>query len=198
MGSPGWAIGGAMAIGLAESLISNSKMRKGMEIIKIATKMQLRLKNLGVFFKISEIFGSHRASPLEWRASKPVVNHGESRGGSESTQPIYIYDNSDFLVIKTGGMELAIRWTFVESYELLIDEYKEIGVPKITIEKFELDKYQITFDGDKYHFRRYSYDKVESAINFARNQLSKEAKDAENFAKAKLIQDSGFDWNEII
>lgn len=72
-GSPEWALGGALALGFVESLISNSKMKKGMEILKDAAAKQVKLRELGSFITISDINGIHRPTPSEWNANKAGV-----------------------------------------------------------------------------------------------------------------------------
>jgi hypothetical protein len=69
-GSPGWVIGGAAALGFVESLISNSKMKKGLEILKDAAVKHEQLKAKGTFFGVSEIDGVARPNPATWKATQ--------------------------------------------------------------------------------------------------------------------------------
>jgi hypothetical protein len=144
-GSPGWAIGGAAILGFAESLISNSKMKNGLNILKeVAAKVE-ELKSKGVFFDIAVIRGIHWARPGDWRAVqvrqseiarssaesigtyagkfiRAVVKDTDIETNLETVKTDrhgFICDDNDFINFEVGGEPVAVRWATVERYELV-------------------------------------------------------------------------------
>lgn len=141
-GSPGWVIGGAAVLGFAESLVSNSKMKKGFNILKEAAVKLEQLKTKGVFFNVSAIEGIDRACPGDWRASqvsqfeidlKPMgfMQKGEiirrynisrnqiSDGTATVTGTVgFVHNDDDFVRFEVQGEQVAVRWTCIERYRL--------------------------------------------------------------------------------
>lgn len=139
-GSPGWVIGGAAALGAVESLISNSKMKKGLELLKEAAEKYEKLKATGVLFGVSLINGIDSPNPAKWRASHvsrlqidlnslgflekaEVIRRYEiSRGlitngiATVVKSTGYIHDEEEFVWVEVDGHPTALRWSFVESY----------------------------------------------------------------------------------
>jgi hypothetical protein len=140
-GSPGWAIGGAAILGIAESLVSNSKMKKGLAILKeVALKME-QLKSNYALVAIADIRGIHLAQPGEWRATDTRHVEIETRqpGATEyvgrflraaikntDIEPFrevesvghhYVHDDSEFVNCEVNGALVAVRWSLVERYQ---------------------------------------------------------------------------------
>jgi hypothetical protein len=142
-GSAGWVMGGAFAIGLIESLITNSKAKKGIELVReAATKYEL-LKQTGVMFDVSAISGLEEPSPDQWTCtikSEKVVEMDartkfgklelmerynlsslQIQGGQArfEVSDVFIHNGDAFVRIDIEGQLTAIRWESVENYCLL-------------------------------------------------------------------------------
>ena len=186
-GSPGWAIGGAVALGLVESAISDSKIKKGLEMLKEAALIQEKLKNMGKLFSISLIDGIADPTPTRWRSPfvsqlqetlNEVVNkHHNPHGYGVVAQKArliqqflqddlnYIYNEEEFVRVEVDGQLMSIRWSFVECYYLADSD---ITTPQSTtiVEHTLLNNLGITFDGEKYVFMEYRYDNPDDAIRY--------------------------------
>ncbi len=141
-GASGWMIGGAAAIGFVDSLLPNSKMKKGLEFLKEAAIRHEQNKSKGVFFDVPSIDGIDRPNPAAWRATqvsqfqidlhpmdllekgRVIQRYGISRdqvrdGIATVTGPIrYVYDEDEFVWIEIKGQATAVRWSAVECYQL--------------------------------------------------------------------------------
>ncbi len=146
-GSPGWVIGGATLLGLAESFISNSKMKEGIEFLKQAVVKQEQLNTRGRYFAISEIAGIHRPNPATWKANQVAdfqvdlnplgfIEKGQavqqynisrkqiSDGIASVTAPIgFIHNDDEFVWVEVEGQSMAVRWASVDCYQ--ISSWKE-------------------------------------------------------------------------
>jgi hypothetical protein len=142
-GSPGWVIGGAAALGFVESLISNSKVKKGLELLKTAAEKHENLKTKGAFFPISSIDGIDRPNPSNWRATqvsqfqidlnpmgilekgRVIQRYKISReqitdGIATVTAPMeHIHNEDEFVWVEVDAQPTAVRWNFVETYRLV-------------------------------------------------------------------------------
>jgi len=142
LGSPGWVMGGATALGVVESLISNSKIKKGLELLKEAAEKHETLKTQGVFFAISSIDGIDQPNPANWRAAhvsqfqidlnpmgllekgRAIQRYEISRdqitnGIAKVTAPMgYLHNEDEFVWVEVDDQSTAVRWNFVECYRL--------------------------------------------------------------------------------
>ena len=140
-GSPSWALGGAAALGIVESLISGSKMKKGLELLKQAADKYERLKTKGMFHAVSLIDRIDRPSPAYWRAfhtgefqldlqslgwseRERVIQQYKiskaqiDRGIATVTAPrAFIHNEDEFVWVEVDSQPIAVRWNFVECYE---------------------------------------------------------------------------------
>jgi|GEM_PF-2854878 len=110
-GSPEWAIGGAAALGLVESLISNAKTKKGLETLNEAARMQAKMRSMGVFFEIHSISGNWQHDPYAWRAFQPAED-------ADSVPTSFIHSGDEFIWVEIAELPTAIRWSSVLSYQL--------------------------------------------------------------------------------
>ena len=140
LGSPGWVIGGAAALGAIESIVSSGKRKKGLVLLRDASMKYQALKNRGTFFAVSEIDGINLASPSAWTITAEgsfqldlsimgLLEKGEaiSRYGIKRTDidsgiakvngsVRYVQLEEDFIWIRTSQGPQAIRWSLIESY----------------------------------------------------------------------------------
>ncbi len=141
-GSPGWVVGGAAALGFVESLISNSKMKKGLELLKEAAIKQEQLRAKGSFFDISAIEGISRPNPAAWRATQVtefqidlnpmgLIEKGQTiqrydisrkqiaNGIATLTGPVgFVHSEDEFVQIEVEDRPVAVRWSSVEHYQV--------------------------------------------------------------------------------
>jgi hypothetical protein len=110
-GSPEWAIGGAAALGLIESLVSNAKAKQGLKTLSEAAQAQARMKTLGVFFDIHAIAGIWQPDPSAWRAA-------HESGDPAPDTVAYIHSGDEFIWVESEGQPNAVRWASVECYHL--------------------------------------------------------------------------------
>ena len=148
LGSPAWVAGGAALLGVIEGLISNSKSKSGIALLKDAALKYERTKAKGLFFPISEIQGISEPTPLHWIAravaelridlrslgfmekakmmqqynlTRDNISDGVAWAKSEVN---YVQLDSDFLCIEVNKSSLWIRWSSVACYQV-----KDLGVP---------------------------------------------------------------------
>ena len=142
-GSPGWVIGGAAALGFVESLISNSKMKKGLELLKNAAQQFEQIRARGSFFSISAVDEITKPSPGAWRTTHiaefqinlntmgliekgtTIQRYDISRkqitlGVATVTGPIaFVHNEDEFIWVEVSGQPIAVRWSSVESYQVV-------------------------------------------------------------------------------
>jgi len=111
-GSPEWAIGGAAALGLVESLVSNAKAKQGLKTLNEAEQAQTRLRTLGVFFDIHAIDGIWQPDPSAWRAA-------HDSGDPDLGTVAYIHSGDEFIWIEAEDQPIAVRWASIENYRLI-------------------------------------------------------------------------------
>lgn len=140
-GSPGWVLGGATALSFVESLISNSKMKKGVELLKEATQKQERLKTKGTFFDVGMIEGLSRPIPATWRATKVaefqidlnrmgLIEKGQiiqrygisgkqiENGIATASGSIgFVHNEDEFVWVEVDRHPIAVRWSSVEFFQ---------------------------------------------------------------------------------
>jgi len=111
-GSPEWAIGGAVALGLVESVITNGKAKVGLKFLNEAKLVETKMKGLGIFFDIYAISAIWKVDPNAWRVELPLEN-------SESETTAFIHDGDEYIWVEVDGQPMAIRWSSVESYQIV-------------------------------------------------------------------------------
>lgn len=142
LGPPEWAIGGAIALGVVGALISNSKTKKGFELLKEAATKTEKLKLSGIFFDISSIEGIANPIPTRWRAmqnfnfqinleamtlgdrGKTLRQYNLSKDQiiddkfTVNKNNVFIINEEKFLSIEDNEQQIEIRWSSVESYQV--------------------------------------------------------------------------------
>lgn len=109
LGSPGWAIGGALALGLLEKAVSASARTEGLAMLQDAEYKSRSLPALGMMFPVGKIAGREEPLPSLWSARS-------SEGVS------YAHDGGDFVAVDTSAGEMKIRWQHVASYSVVREE----------------------------------------------------------------------------
>jgi len=103
-GSPGWVIGGALALGAVEGMISNAKQKTGLRLLKLAAEKFNQLPNNSVFVSVNRICSLQTPNPQSWSA---ITSIGSAR---------FIHNGEDFVTVRTPDGEITFRWSHVASY----------------------------------------------------------------------------------
>lgn len=143
MGSPGWVVGGSLALGVIEGFANKSAAREGIELVAEAQRLTAKLRAHVVFFDIGSIEHSDLPYPDNWWAQRhdnveydlatiPLMRRGEflAKHDIRKDQIVanhvavrerrnYIHDGSEFIPIRTNTCERAIRWIDVVSYRAI-------------------------------------------------------------------------------
>ena len=146
LGSPGWVIGSAAVLGVMESIVSDSKAKQGLLLLKEAAEKYKALQQKGVLFNVSKIEGIDNPDPATWHANGTytvyfdlnVMSDSEMSAFynkrdmdmqqrmqfrretdglvTEEVEASFSHDGSDFVWIDIDGQLTALRWEYVETY----------------------------------------------------------------------------------
>ena len=144
IGSLEWVAAGAAAMGIIESMISSSKTKNGIELLKIASSLSLNLTKQQEFFSIQDIFFIDRPNPSVWSAQKTIKTFEvnlSTLGMMERMDAInkyaltpeqvnsglalvsetekYIHNSDDFILVKSQQKSIFIQWKSVELFEAI-------------------------------------------------------------------------------
>ena len=98
-GSPGWVIGGALALGAVEGMISNAKQKTGLRLLTLAAEKFNQLPNNSVFVSVDRIHSLQTPNPQNWSAMTSI-------GGTR-----FIHNGEDFVTVRTADGEITFRWS---------------------------------------------------------------------------------------
>jgi hypothetical protein len=140
-GSPGWVIGGVIALGALEHWLSGKAAKEGLQILEQAQQLYYSIKSDGQYFSIIEVNNSHMPNPELWTVSRAVkkefklgtmrfkerrltiTQHNISmmerwRGKTErSIDTSWIHNGDPFIYVKEdNGVSCAIRWDAVSHF----------------------------------------------------------------------------------
>ena len=145
LGSPAWVLGSVAVLGVLESIVLDKKAKKGILLLKEAQKMHDDLQKKGVLFEISEIEGIENPDPANWRAESVYeisfdfssmgikergkfieersltvrqARHLHGQIIKEEVNASFTHDGDEFFWIEIDGQLTAVRWNFVESYQI--------------------------------------------------------------------------------
>ncbi|SFM00053.1 hypothetical protein SAMN03159423_4823 [Bradyrhizobium sp. NFR13] len=148
VGSPGWAIGGGLALGLLERAMSSSARKEGVTILREAERKSLELAASGETFAIGTIANREHPSPNLWLAEKRIprridyanlslseksqflLTYGKDKGDVvdglvdvvDTMQ--FAHDGGEFVAVDTSAGTMKIRWQHVASYSVAPDTEK--------------------------------------------------------------------------
>ena len=145
LGSPGWAIGGGIALGLLEKAMSSSSRKEGLNLLREAEQKSLELLQRGMSFSINQIANRDEPTPRLWLAQRHVprtVNYaalsradksqflltyrkdkGDVVDGVMNVEDTrqYAHDGGEFVTVDTSAGLMKIRWQHVASYSIAPD-----------------------------------------------------------------------------
>ncbi len=154
-GSPEWALGGALALGLLEGIASSAAAKKGMSQLEEANQLSAAAQKESEFVPVCDIQNIAVPHPGSWRA---VLN---------ANRKWYAHNGASFITVRTSeeGV-ICLAWDKVESF--LAPQ------PMQPSEKQLMEQYGITFDGVRYCYKVQRYDKLSDAIGLAQYEYSSE------------------------
>jgi hypothetical protein len=156
-GSPGWAIGGAIGLGLIEGLVSSSVTKAALQDLKEAAKLAADAVRAGAFVPVNEIEGIDAPQPSAWR--------GLLRN-EDGTFRAYVHDSEAFLRVNTH--ESGVVCVFLDKIELFIAPASAKADDDTLASSLG-----ISFDGKQYEYAGYRYERIADAIAYARTQRAK-------------------------
>lgn len=156
-GSPSWAIGGAIGLGIIEGIVSNSTTKAALQDLREAAKLAEASAAAGAFIPTKDIEGIDVPSPSLWRGLRRSV---------DGTYQAYAHNAEPFLRANTleSGV-VCIAW---DKVEIFIPS----AVPK-SDEPALADEFGISFDGQKFEYSGYRYDRLADAIAYVRTLRAK-------------------------
>ena len=150
-GSPEWALGGALALGIVEGLASNAAAKKGMSQLEEAVHLMASAQKSGTYVPVRDIQNIEVPQPGLWRG---VVKQTVLKSYAHSGEPFILA-----CTVEEGVICLA--WEKVESF---------LPPPILQLNDAQLsEQYGITFDGKHYWYESYRYDKLPDAIGYAKS-----------------------------
>ncbi len=133
IGSPTWAIGGALALGFIEGLANRSMKDQAMALLDKASAKHAHLIESGRFFQFDEVAGMHLPFPQGWSARVTesvtvkipgrevkaglfarIAVPGDERIEQRVTD--FCHFEQDFIQIKTTSGPMHLKWSDVSAY----------------------------------------------------------------------------------
>lgn len=142
IGSPSWVLGGSLALGAVEAVMSGIKERKGIDLLNEAATRYDQLRRKGRWFSVDKINGIEMPQPSLWRVDEPQTKtielaslgwgkkadiqtkYGLSNAEMKSDRvdvpipQLYILAEQDFITCRDEQGELQVRWQMVTSMRL--------------------------------------------------------------------------------
>jgi len=144
-GSPAWALGGAAALGILESIVSNATRKQGLELLKKAETKFHEMAKGALYFESTKLINSNvpypqawsaigtaeqyiNVSELNWLARKNLLIQNNKRETDiENINGVpclvirkwdteYIHDGDEFVNVDTTIWIINIRWSQVVAY----------------------------------------------------------------------------------
>ncbi len=140
-GSPEWAIGGAVVLGIIEGMLTDAKRNEGISLYVNAERLLKDAQSAGLYIDVENIRNAHQPYPNLWEGimlatrrvdvrSMSAYDRNILRAGAETfsissdgfadiSGPIeYAYDGGEFILAETGRGYEAIRWSLVSGYRI--------------------------------------------------------------------------------
>ena len=141
-GSPEWVLGGAVALGLLESLLSSEAKKQGAQLLQTAEAKFHELTRTALFFDAAQLGNVHAPHPQAWFgtaiAPTPVdvsnlgwlqlndflKKHNKTQDdvvkvdGKEtvSVEARYVHNGDEFVTVVIDAGTMNIRWAHVVAY----------------------------------------------------------------------------------
>lgn len=143
IGSPSWVLGGSLAMGAVEAVLSGIKERNGINSLNECAKRYDALLRKGRWFSLDKVEGIDIPQPSLWHANEPqekVIELGvlgwgkksdiQSRYGLSNEEMkedrvkvheplLYIPDGDEFIKFRDAAGELHVRWNTISATRLI-------------------------------------------------------------------------------
>lgn len=149
LGSPEWAIGGAVALGILEGIASNAAAKKGLAQLDQARLLLTDAKKEGAFVPACNIENITEPNPAVWRGML-----------SQPTPMWYAHNGDPFILIRTiDERSIHIAW---EKVEAVVPP-----LPRQLTDEELMQRYGITLNGSLYSYCGRHYTRLADALNMA-------------------------------
>lgn len=124
IGSPEFALGGALVTGIIWGLVSNTKAKRGVALLQEAAQLQDRIVSQGVLFPCEQINNIERPFPDAWSGmhadgSQQLVYGGKTPTISNSVEKEYIWLPQELGIFEVNGKEVWVRISAIATYNLV-------------------------------------------------------------------------------
>lgn len=110
IGSPGYVLSGALALGVFEGILSRSATKRGLKYLAEYQECRLSISRNPVFFPVKNVANFSMPIPGSWSAV--------SSAGKRGMQEVYVHNGEEFVAMKgANDRPYYIRWTDVSIYE---------------------------------------------------------------------------------
>jgi hypothetical protein len=140
LGSPGWALGGAAALGILEGMLSSAMRKQAIEKLQTVESKTEALARSGVLFGFSEVAGAIAPHPEAWSATETTertFDLGELEWGGRreilhrynktkndivdnklhiKLQRRFVHAGDEFINVETDVGLISVRWSHVVAY----------------------------------------------------------------------------------
>ena len=149
-GSPQWALGGALALGILEGIANNAAAKKGISQLEEANHALTAAKNDGAFIPVEDIQNIAVPQPELWRG---IAKNSALKSYSHSGEHFILARD-----LEVGPIYLA--WEKIESFV-------PPPIPQIDVAQ-QMEQFGITFDGKRYFYGTYRHEQLANVISFAK------------------------------
>lgn len=145
-GSPGWAIGGAVVLGLVESALSSAKAKEGIQTLETANKLLADIRRKAQIFDLDDVENVAVPSPAGWVAEGDGFKRVAMNSVPMLSRSAFLRENGlSTADVVNGTVKVPARVKFVDLGEefvsLRIDEEDApINVRWAAVETFQLSQ----------------------------------------------------------
>ena len=143
IGSPSWVLGGSLALGAVEAVLSGIKERNGINLLNECAKRYDVLLRKGRWFSLDKVNGINLPQPSLWHANEPqekfieLAALGWGKKGEIQSQYglsneemkqdrvkvqdplLYIPDGDEFIKFRDSTGELHVRWATISAVRII-------------------------------------------------------------------------------
>lgn len=156
-GSPGWAVGGAIGLGLIEGLVSSASAKAALQDLQEAARLAAAAESCGLLVPVKDIDGIGTPSPQSWRGL---------RRATDGSFQAYVHNAAPF--VQANTIEAGIVCISLDK----VETYIAPEAPALD-DSALADEHGVSFNGHQYVYGGYRYDRLADAIAYAKTQRAK-------------------------